>query len=52
VPGEMLFVLLQDREELLELFIVDSLDVARGLVEVAGQAGGVVGEECAGTGDF
>jgi hypothetical protein len=48
----MLLVLLQNREELFQLLVVNRLDVARGLVEVAGEAGGVVGEEGAGAGDF
>lgn len=51
----MLLVLLQDGEELFELLVVDVVDAGsarRRLVEVAGQAGGVVGEEGAGAGDF
>ena len=42
---EVLLVLLQDREQLLELLVVNSLDIAGSLVEVSGQAGRVVGEE-------
>lgn len=52
MAGEVLLVLLQDREELFELLVVNGFDVAGGLVEVAGEAGGVVGEEGAGPGDF
>ena len=52
MPGEVLLVLLQNREQFLQLLVVDGFDVAGGLVEVAGQAGGVVGEEGAGAGDF
>jgi hypothetical protein len=49
---EVLLVLLQDGEQFLQFLVVDGVDVAGGLVEVAGQAGGVVGEEGAGAGDF
>jgi len=49
---EMLLVLLQNREELFQLLVVDCFNVAGGLVEVAGEAGGVVGEKGAGAGDF
>lgn len=52
MAGEVLLVLLQDREELLKLFVVYGVDVAGSLVEVTGQAGCVVGEEGAGAGDF
>jgi hypothetical protein len=53
MPREVLLILLQNREQLFQLFVVDGVDVdARGLVEVAGQAGGVVGEEGAGASDF
>lgn len=52
MSGKVLFVLLQDGEELLELLVVDGLDVGRGLLEVAGQTGRVVCEEGAGAGDF
>lgn len=48
----MLLILLQNREEFLEFLVVDGFDVAGGLVEVAGEAGGIVGEEGAGAGDF
>ena len=49
---EMLLVLLQNREELFQLLVVDRFDVAGGLVEIAGEAGGVIGEESASAGDF
>jgi hypothetical protein len=53
MPREVLLVLLQNREQFLQLLVVDGVDVdAGGLVEVAGEAGGVVGEEGAGAGDF
>ena len=52
MAGEMLLVLLQDREEFLQFLVVDGFDISGGLVEVAGEAGGVVGEEGAGAGDF
>ena len=52
MSGEMLLVLLEDREELLKLLVVDSFDVARGLVEVSGQACGVVGKQGTGACDL
>ena len=52
MAGEVLLVLLQDGEQFLQFLVVDGFDVAGGLVEVAGQASGVVGEEGAGAGDF
>lgn len=53
MPRKVLLVLLQNRKQFLQLLVVDGVDVdAGGLVEVAGEAGGVVGEEGAGAGDF
>lgn len=45
MSGEVLLVLLQDREQLLELLVVNSLDIPGRLVEISGQAGRIVGEE-------
>lgn len=49
---EMLLILLQNGEKLLKFLVVDSLDVAGSLVQVAGETGGVVCEEGTGAGDF
>jgi len=52
MSGEMLLVLLQNRENLLNLLFVDNLDICQGLVEVSGQAGSVVGKQSAGACDL
>lgn len=52
MSGEVLLILLQDREEFLELFVVDGLHVAGRLVEIPSQAGGVVGKQGAGASNF